>query len=123
MKPEFLVNDEFDVCGLPFRLILTHDFQFVLGNRTYITDVWGDTMPLDFYRVVGPEIGSKVYRVVFKKALNIIFGRRLKTFWFSIGMEPKRYPLYSLLADRIEKKYGYYCCRVGGSFHFYKLQQ
>ena len=32
MKPEFLVNDEFDVCGLPFRLILPRDFQFVLEN-------------------------------------------------------------------------------------------
>lgn len=29
MTPEFFVNEEFDVCGLPFRLVLTRDFQFV----------------------------------------------------------------------------------------------
>lgn len=80
-------------------------------------------MPLDSYREVDPVIGSKVYRCAFKKALNIIFSRRLKTFWFSTGLEPRRFPLYSLLADRIEAKYGYYCCRTGGSFRFYKLQQ
>lgn len=123
MKPEFLVNDEFDVCGLPFRLILTRDFQFVLENRSCQTTVWGDAMPLDSYREVDPVIGSKVYRCAFKKALNIIFSRRLKTFWFSAGLEPRRLPLYSHLADRIEAKYGYYCCRTGGSFRFYKLQQ
>ena len=44
VQSNFLVNDEFDVCGLLFRLILTRDFQFVLENRTSIDDVWGDTM-------------------------------------------------------------------------------
>ena len=48
---------------------------------------------------------------------------RPKTFWFSTGLEPRRLSLYSHLADRIEAKYGYYCCRTGGSFRFYKLQQ
>ncbi len=120
MKKEFLVYDEFDVCGLPFRLILTNSFQFVLQSRTYLTDCFGDDLPLETYREVDPVIGAKVYRVVMKKALNIICGWHLKTFWFTTGFEPKRFPLYSRFADRLEKKYGYYCCRTGGCFQFYK---
>lgn len=120
MKSEFRFVQEFSVDNKPFRLVVTWDNQIILENREYITDCWGDTMAFDAYRVVGARTGAKVYKKAFSIALNVIFGQKLKTFWFSTGFEPKREKLYDRIAKRLQTKYGFYCYQSNGVYRFYQ---
>lgn len=120
MKSENRYVRDFVVDGYPFRFLVTNANQLVLLNMTHKFDVWGDELPFDMYRPLGAELGAKVYRQCFKYALDAIFRLRLKTFWFSIGLEEKRFSLYDRLADRLSRKYGFYCYKSGGLFQFYR---
>ena len=121
MSSENRFVQDFVVDGYPFRFVVTKANQLVLLNMTRKFDKWGDELPPDMYQPLDPVIGAKVYRECFKYALEAIFGLRLKTFWFSIGLEEKRFGLYNRLADRLSEKYGFYCLKSGGLFRFYRF--
>lgn len=123
MRPDYRYVKDFKVEGKPFRFLIDWSGQLILLNMTYLSDGWGDVLPLESYRPVGARLGAKVYREPIKIAVNAIFTLKLKTFWYSTGCEEIRFPLYDRLANRFASRYGFYCYKNGGAFCFYKMVQ